>query len=250
MLDDVHRRILAEIASYDSPVGQGTIGLALQKQGLTVSIPTIGRRLQELEFGEFIEKVGVQGRILTERGREALDQLRAEDMLRRSGDALLQTLNGGDRKRVFNLLSARRILEGPTAALAAERATPETIATLESLVEEQTSSVRRGDLGVEQDVTFHEEIARASGNPVLASLVSLLRKNHHYNLAIISIRTAVGGRLVVDHAAILDAIKRRDSDAARAAMERHLDTLANDLNRYWKETTSSELPLAASNAVR
>jgi DNA-binding FadR family transcriptional regulator len=233
---DLPRAILSVIASRDGSVGQGAIALELRKRGIKKSVATIGRRLQELEFDGLITKVGVQGRTLTAAGGEALKRLQAEAKFRVSGAELLETLTRSDKKHLLDLLAARRALEGTAAALAAERASSKLIAQLGALLEDQAASVGRGELGIEQDVTFHQEIARASGNTVLASLVTLLRKSHRYDLAITSIRAKVGSRLVVDHGAILEAIKNGDAAAARTAMEHHLDTLAEDLERYWADS--------------
>ncbi|HEX9579749.1 MAG TPA: FCD domain-containing protein [Gemmatimonadales bacterium] len=244
MLSDVRsareiRGAILSVIAREAPVGQGAICLDLRKHGITLSIPTIGRRLQELEFEGLVEKVGVQGRILTDRGHETLNQLHAEAMLKGHGTALLKTLTRGDKKHLLDLLFVRGILEGTTAALAAEHASQQTVERLEELLEQQQASIARGELGVQEDVTYHNEIARASGNTVLASLVALLRQHHRYNLAMTSIRAEVGSRLVVDHGAILDAIKEKDPVAARKAMELHLRTLAEDLNRFWKESSSA-----------
>ena len=237
-VDDIRTAILS-IIGRQGPIGQVAIALELRKHGVETSVPTIGRRLQDLQFEGLVEKVGVQGRILTRPGHEVLSQLRAEAMLKVSGAPLLKTLTRGDKKHLLDLLSVRRLLEGATAARAARRASAETITKLQELVAEQVASIKRGDLGVREDVKFHLEIARASENTVLASLVALLRQHHRYNLAITSIRAHVGSRLVVDHGAILDAIKKKDPVAARRAMQRHLRALADDLNRFWTESASS-----------
>jgi GntR family L-lactate dehydrogenase operon transcriptional regulator len=234
MSDDLRAAILRLIGSHEGPIGQGAIGLELRSQGWTLSIPTIGRRLQEMEFEGLIRKVGVQGRILSERGEDALEQYNAESILRASGNALLKSLNRGDRKHLLDLLAARRVLEGEAAALAAQHATPQLIRRLERHLKEQEASIGRLEAGVKEDVIFHNEIARASRNSVLMSIIALLRQHHRYNLVITSIRSAVGGRLVVDHSAIVEAIRAKDPARAREAMDEHLVKLANDLNRYWK----------------
>ena len=236
--DDIRTAILSIIAR-EGTIGQVAIALELRNHGLDISVPTIGRRLQDLQFEGLVKKAGVQGRQITAKGQEVLSQLRAEAMLKVSGTPLLQTLTRGDKKHLLDLLSVRRLLEGASAARAARRASAETIARLEELVEAQVASIKRGELGVREDVKFHLEIARASDNSVLASLVALLRQHHRYNLAVTSIRAQVGSRLVVDHGAILDAIKKKDPVAARRAMHRHLRALADDLNRYWTESSST-----------
>jgi len=110
---------------------------------------------------------------------------------------------------------------------------------MEELLAEQAATIARGGLGIEQDIAFHLEIAKASENEVLHSLVSLLRTHRRYDLFITSMRKQVGSRLVVDHGAILAGIKARDPVAARLAMERHIRGLRQDLKSYWSLARST-----------
>jgi DNA-binding FadR family transcriptional regulator len=223
--------ILGLIAHDKGPIGQSTLSLRLREQGFNVSTPTVGRRLQVLEFEGLLRKVGVEGRVMTPDGTKVLAHWEAEAQLRSSGEALFETLKRGDKKHILDLLSARRVIESETVALAAEHASPTSIQRLEELVAEQDAIISRGGLGVEQDIAFHLEIARASQNEVLHSLVGLLRNNRRYDLIVTSMRRVVG-RLVVDHRAILSGIKDRDPQVARRAMEQHIGGLMLDLNRY------------------
>jgi GntR family transcriptional regulator, transcriptional repressor for pyruvate dehydrogenase complex len=234
------RALLQFIAEAARPVGQGTLSLHLRRHGIGVSAPTIGRRLRELEFSGALRKVGVEGRVITDRGRRLLKQWQADAHLRTFGDALLDTLKRSDKRHLLDLLAARRVVETETAALAAKHASPDAIARLEQILRDQVESVKRGTLGVAEDAAFHQEIGHASGNAVLASLVSLMRNHRRYNVIVTSMRTVVGGQLAVDHAAILDAISRKNPRAARQAMDRHLLNLAHDLDRYWAQYTSSK----------
>ncbi|HLW59983.1 MAG TPA: FCD domain-containing protein [bacterium] len=240
----VDRAILQSIADADGPGGQGTLSLLLRRHGMAVSAPTIGRRLRELEFTGALRKVGVEGRVITERGRRLLKHWQAEAYFRTTGQALLDTLKRSDKKHLLDLLAARRVVETEAAALAAEHATPAAIARLEHIFRNQVESVKRGTLGVAEDQAFHQEIGRASGNTVLASLVSLLRHHRRYNVIVTSMRAVVGGRLTVDHAAILGGIRRKNPRVARQAMERHLLNLAHDLDRYWAQYTSTKTTVA------
>ncbi len=227
------RAILALIAQTSGPIGQGVLSLRLQGQGFSMSTPTVGRRLQRLEFEGLLRKVGVDGRVITDRGAEVLRSWEDEARLRGSGEALLETLKRGDKKHLLDLLSARRVIEGETAALAAQYASPGMIRQMEAVLERQATSISRGGLGTEQDVKFHQLLARSSKNEVLHSIVALLRNHTRYNVVVTSMRTVVGGRLVVDHRAILDTVKAKDPQAARLAMDRHLRSLADDIDRYW-----------------
>lgn len=230
----LNHAILRIITQNKGPIGQGTLNLKMRKDGYSVSAPTIGRRLQELEFDGLLRKVSVDGRVITERGRTILKRWDKEDRLRMSGDALLETLKRGDKKHILDLLSARRVIERETAALAAQHASPKAIRRLEELLGQQARSVKAGQLGLQEDVSLHREIARASGSAMLYSLVSLLRNHERYDVIITSMRTLVGSSLVEDHKAILKGIKARDSQKARDAMDGHLRKLMDDIDRYWQ----------------
>src|SRR5579875_1477882 len=125
-LSGIDAAILGVIASSPGPVGQGAINLQLRKQGVVGGAP-VGRRLQELDAEGLVRKVSVEGRVLTERGVAALRRYDEEARLRLSGDALLDTLRRGDRRHLLELLAARRVIEGETAALAAAHASPQAI---------------------------------------------------------------------------------------------------------------------------
>lgn len=231
---DLDRAILRLVAEHEGPVGQGTLNLSLRRLGFDLSTPTVGRKLQALQFEGLLRKVGVDGRVITERGLNVLREWDAEARLRGSGEALLLTLQRGDKKHILDLLMARRIIEGETAALAAQHASLRAIRQMEEILNRQRAEVAAGRLGIDEDVQFHETIARVSGNEVLHSLVSLLRQHRRYNLLITSMRRVVGTQLVVEHGQILDAIKGRSPGRARDAMHEHLDRLTDDISSYWR----------------
>src|SRR5574341_2134876 len=119
---DIDRAILRLVAGHEGPIGQGTLSLFLRKPGFTLSTPTVGRKLQTLQFDGLLRKIGVDGRVITERGLNVLHEWDAEARLRGSGEALLVALQRSDKKHILDLLMARRVIEGETAALAAHQA--------------------------------------------------------------------------------------------------------------------------------
>ena len=127
------------------------------------------------------------------------------------------------------------MIESETAALAATNATSQQIHALEQLIAQGYSMVEHGDTGIQADTDFHDTIAEASGNNVLAALVMMLRSQVWLNQVVAAMRTKVGGRLVVDHEAIVNAIKARKPDLARRAMQHHLSKLIADVDRYWEQ---------------
>lgn len=233
------RTILQLIAESRGPVGQGSLSLSLRRRGVAVSPPTVGRRLRDLEFAGMLRRISVLGRVITERGRRTLRQWQAEAHFRTSGQALLDTLKRGDKSHLRDLVAARRLVETEAAALAAAHASADAIARMEAALAREVESIRGGGLGAAEDAEFHQEIGRASGNAVLASLISLMRHNQRYNVMVASMRAVVGGRLAVDHRAILRSIKARNPRAARHAMDRHLRNLERDLDRYWARYAGS-----------
>jgi DNA-binding FadR family transcriptional regulator len=70
---------------------------------------------------------------------------------------------------VDDVYEARRILEVGAAGLAAERATPEQLATLADEVAGLFASLNDRQVFLVHDINFHRGIAAASGNPIVAS---------------------------------------------------------------------------------
>src|SRR5512132_646502 len=66
------------------------------------------------------------------------------------------------REAVGELFEARRILEPAIAALAARRATPEDIAEMARILEEQAKEVAQGRTGLIQDAAFHGAMAASA----------------------------------------------------------------------------------------
>jgi DNA-binding FadR family transcriptional regulator len=131
-------------------------------------------------------------------------------------------------KSLEDLKEARLLFEIKMVRLATERATQDDIFRLEKCHEAHVASL--SDLGqfARQDMLFHREIARITGNsifPVLSeSLMTWLAEFYQH-----LVRVKGAEQLTLDeHRSILDAIKYRDSDRAERALRTHL-TRANRL---------------------
>lgn len=227
--------ILTALKDSGKPIGSGALFCFLMEQRFAVSAPTIGRRLQELEQRGLVRKVNVDGRVLTAEGEKYLEELRHDRHLDSSGRKFLKLLKNSSQQEIFDVLEARRLVEGHTAALAAKNASQQLVRRLEELIAGQQRLLNAGQMGIEQDVKFHEAIADASGNKVLAGVVRLLRSHLDVNRAVNVIRGRMGARIAGGHYAIVAAICDRDPEAARRAMDSHISELITDVNRYWKE---------------
>ena len=87
---------------------------------------------------------------------------------------------------------------------------------------------------VDADLAFHEEIARASGNPVLAALVEgLAGRTSRTRLWRGLSDDGAEDRAFVEHEAILAAVAARDPDRARLRMATHLLGLEDSATGVW-----------------
>jgi DNA-binding FadR family transcriptional regulator len=237
---DLVYAILAVLREHGKPIGSGALYCRLLDEGLPASAPTIGRRMQELEQRGYLKKVRAGGRVLTPSGEKFFERLEQERGIDRYSANFLQLLKNGGRKEIFDVLNARRVVEGQIAALAAGNASHRLIRSLRKLLDEQRRAIQGGETGVDQDIGFHEAIADASGNTVLAAVTHLLRSHYHVNRAVSAIRSRIGTRSLMDHEAILQAITQREPAAARTAMEHHLSTIIADVNRCRKRISPKQ----------
>ena len=169
--------------------------------------------------------------------REALRRLQATGVIdiRHGSGIYVQRVNQSlmisnphrsalDREAILNLLDARLVIEPHTAALAAERATEESIARLELILHdaELLLSGHDDELGP-RNMDFHGEIARSAGNPILSqildSLIDVYNKEQLVIMALYDAR-AEDHR---EHVEIFEAIRSRDAGLASERMTRHLD---------------------------
>ena len=138
------------------------------------------------------------------------------------------------------MYQARRILEVGAAGLAAERATPDHIATLAEAVADLFASLEQPEVFLVHDINFHRGIAAASGNPIVASLVEMVSTLYYERRR----RTAARAfpRDLRDaaeaHRRIYQAIRARDAEGARAAMNEHL--LQASAYQAQEDTSASE----------
>src|SRR5439155_10938107 len=123
-----------------------------------------------------------------------------------------------------DVFEARRIIEVGAAGLAAERATPEQLATLADEVASLFASLADRQVFLVHDINFHRGIAAASGNPIVASLVEMVSLLYYER------RRATAERAVDrdlrdaadSHRQIYQAVRAHDVEAARRAMNDHL----------------------------
>jgi DNA-binding FadR family transcriptional regulator len=127
------------------------------------------------------------------------------------------------------VIKAREVIEPALAYEAAVNGSEEQFAELEASIERMKALNAQTNQAafLEENRVFHGIIARASGNKVLEvfwDTISILAHGEHHG-----IRYSVGNQahVVKAHQRILDACRKRDGDAAAAAMESHVSGLEN-----------------------
>lgn len=139
--------------------------------------------------------------------------VRLADLLR-----LLLRVGTADRHEVDTV---RAILEIPACRLAAEHRNAEDVERLWRIIEAQKTK-RVDDVEVpDLDVGFHSAIAAASGNGVLAALVTAL---HAVSEPVrkVALSPTAGRDTVHQHSELAQAIADSDPDAAESAIRNHL----------------------------
>jgi DNA-binding FadR family transcriptional regulator len=135
----------------------------------------------------------------------------------------------------FELLEARRAIEGEACAMAAMRIDDAQIAQLTELIDEMREDNKKDEILLSEDADrrFHELIAASTQNTGITAAVQMLwdsRVRSPQNRSMSSKVRARGYKPPIEeHAAIVRALKRREPDAARAAMREHLSRVIEDL---------------------
>lgn len=125
----------------------------------------------------------------------------------------------------LDLYEVRSILEGGTAALAAERATPAELTILERTAKAVERQVAQGRSYFRENVEFHLAIASASHNKVLVeSLRRLLSQIRGFRRRVTDPIAELPARDLAEHRAILVAIRAGNSRHAQTLMTQHIRT--------------------------
>ena len=213
LYQDLARSLLDELAAGRYPVGSrlpAERDLALRYE---VSRPTVREAIIALEVQGLVE-------------------------VRIGSGAYVKRLPGENDRPGFNvtafeLTEARLLFEGEAAALAATQMTDEDLAEIEDLVQQIAEENQNPDGSESADRAFHLAIARATRNVAVYNTVAQLwdlrgtspeaallhEKARHANIK----------PVVEEHTAILEALRARDPNAARAAMRAHLSAVLEGL---------------------
>ncbi len=213
MTDTVYDRIRAAIVSGELSATQRLAEVALAERFGTSRTP-VREALQQLESERLIER--------TRRGR-FVRQIQPEE--------------------VFDIYDVLKVLEASAARMASERATAWNLLQLrtvhQSMVDlTEPNAPRRAELNRE----FHAVLAAAAHSPTTARVLLQLNSS-----LIVTVRTtlAVEERwhaALAEHEELVEAIARRDGDAAARIAEEHMVAARDVRVRFYSDAAA---PLGA-----
>lgn len=152
--------------------------------------------------------------------REALQRLETQSLLARDGRSLI--VASLDHNQMAELYVVRTELEGLAARLAARHANEEEVQVLRDMVSEDRALLNDSAALARANRRFHRMIHLASHNRFLVQQLDLV----HRSMALMATTSlAAQGRgeiALAEHKAIVDAISRRDEDAAYKALRDHI----------------------------
>ena len=187
------------------------------------SRPTIREALRMLEQGGYVASThGASGAVVQELTIDGVEQPLTA-MLRLNQISLEE------------LGEYRAVNDGTIAGWAALRRSEEDLADMEACLLAAEQALGDSRRFAELDVGFHSLLSRATGNQVAMIVTEVLGKvEQHVLLKKMSTlndvqQLALARRILGRHREILDAICRRDDDAAKRAMWEHTRAAGTDL---------------------
>ena len=186
--------------------------------------------------------------------REALIALEVEHVIEvRTGSGiyvLKPTARAPARKKAaaaewgpLELMRARELVESEVAALAARNAKKADLQLIVAALQQMREQVANGLVPREGDEAFHHAIAQACGNDVLRDTVhgywQARRGPLFERLGDYFEDQSSWDNALLEHAAVLEAIRAHDAGAARSAMQRHLKKAHNRYSASWRRAKPS-----------
>ena len=136
----------------------------------------------------------------------------------------IATLIRSGHAKLLHVVETRTIIEVEISGLAAIRHTADELRTLDATLERMVASQHDPVAHSAADMEFHRALATSADNPVLALVLQpLLAPIQTLMLRGTRIPEATS-RAVEEHRRIRDAVAAHDPEAARMAMQKHMQT--------------------------
>ena len=152
--------------------------------------------------------------------REALQRLATQSLLARDGRSLI--VASLDHNQMAELYAVRSELEGLAARLAARHATEEEVKVLFDMIEDDRALLDDPTAMARANRRFHRMVHLASHNRYLVQQLDLVYRSMAL-MATTSLAAQGRGKIALgEHLSIVNAISKRDEEAAYRALRDHI----------------------------
>jgi DNA-binding FadR family transcriptional regulator len=187
--------------------------------------------------------------------REAISRLKSEGLIdSRQGRGAFVRVDRGDVPlrlgfdannplgSLLNILELRLGLDAEIARLAALRRTREQMTAIQNSLKKIDSVSAEGGDAAAEDLAFHLSIARAAKNPLFHQLIRFLGTSFYSGIAVTRANEdrieELAKKTREEHHAIMQAILKRDVEAAGIAARNHIENASKRLlsadKEFWK----------------
>lgn len=143
-----------------------------------------------------------------------------------------------NKDNILSIMEARNMIEVKTASIAASRASESEIQLLNHYVEQMVDFSNNKEQFAKTDHLFHKQIALATRNPIIIKMYQAIEDLLlGQQLRIIGLPDAIENG-ISEHRKIVEALKKRDAQAAGKSMQSHLEnTMERILTKFKKAGT-------------
>lgn len=181
--------------------------------------------------------------------REALRMLESKGLIEASDGAAFTVAEYGnplshslrlllalEEANLPELFEVRKILEVEAAGLAAMRRTDDDLAGMAAAIDDMEAGLSSQERYISADLRFHLGAAQATRNRIALYMMHAIRDPLHRALASIYHIPGSPQRSIMQHRAILDAVRAGDAEAARERMREHLLRVEGDIREALNDT--------------
>jgi DNA-binding FadR family transcriptional regulator len=135
----------------------------------------------------------------------------------------------------MHLIEVRKLVEVGAAELAALHHRPEDLVSMTSCIAAMQTAHDEGDLDAffTADISFHDALLRATGNPFIPALLTQLTVLLRTVRRLTSDSDVVQTHAIHQHQLVLDAVRSGSSAKAHEAMNDHMAQIVEDYETYF-----------------
>lgn len=229
--------ILKSISNASIPLGAHKILRALDEEGYSLSLSTVGRLLNDLENKELIQKEK-KGRSVTEAGKQYISKFEIMNKSVSYHERIYGDTNNTNEKQLNDYFDARKMVEKEATALAIRNMTDDDLIKLINILNDEIETVEKitGDISMNDaidahaklDYDFHILIIKASKNLHLMNFYEILGFSEKAQ----SLYALMVGVRLHGHSRIVKAFKERDVEAAVSAVDLHIEEVREETFKY------------------